>query len=69
MNFPLDSRAFNFNNIHESIFDDCENFLSDQLLQEIDEDEREIYEMDENELKNKIREKSINIIKIMIDES
>ena len=69
MNFPLDSRAFNFDNIYESIFEDCENFVSDELLEEIEQDEREINEIDETELKNRITKETINIIKLMIDES
>ena len=69
INFPLDSRALDFKKIQESIFDSCENFVSDELLQELEEDHREINEIDETELKNLIRQQSINIVKIMINES
>ena len=46
-----------------------QNFVSDELLEEIEQEEREINEIDETELKNRITKETINIIKLMIDES
>ena len=62
--FPVDSRAFNFNRIISQVYEDSEAFVSDECLESL-EDDRDIGEIDENELRTRIKE-AILIIQKMI---
>jgi len=63
-NFPVDSRAFNFNRIISQVYEDSEAFVSDECLESL-EDDRDVGEIDENELRTRIKE-AILIIQKMI---
>jgi len=62
--FPVDSRAFNFNRIISQVYEDCEAFVSDECL-EIIGDDRDVGEIDENELRTRIKETILRIQKMM----
>jgi hypothetical protein len=62
--FPVDSRAFNFSRIISQVYEDSEAFVSDECLESI-EDDRNLGEIDENELRTRIKE-AILIIQKMI---
>jgi hypothetical protein len=63
-NFPVDSRAFNFNRTISQIYEDSEAFVSDECLESL-EDDRDVGEIDENELRIRMKE-AILIIQKMI---
>jgi hypothetical protein len=62
--FPVDSRVFNFNRIISQVYGDCEAFVSDECL-EIIGDDRDVGEIDENELRTQIKETILIIQKMM----
>lgn len=61
--FPIDSRAFGFEAILSQTFEDCDAFVSDELLENIQDSRAigEIDEIDENQLHARI-EKVISMI-------
>lgn len=63
-NFPIDCRAFNFNRIISQVYEDSEAFVSDECLENL-EDDRDVDEIDDNELRTRIK-KTILIIQKMI---
>lgn len=58
--FPVDSRAFGFNRIISQVYEDCEAFVSDECLKIIGDD-RDVDEIDENELRIRIKETILRI--------
>lgn len=60
--FPVDSRAFGFQDIISRVYEDCEAFVSDELLEEI-EDSRDLGDIDENELRTRVEEAILRIQK------
>ena len=62
--FPVDSRAFNFSRIISQVYEDSEAFVSDECLESI-EDDRDLGEIDENELRTRIKEAILRIQKMI----
>ncbi len=55
IDLPVDSKAFNFSRIISQVYEDCDAFVSDECLESI-EDTRDASEIDENELRTRIKE-------------
>jgi len=58
--FTVDSKAFNFRRIINQIYEDSDAFVSDECLESI-ENTRNAGEIDENELRTRIKEKILKI--------
>ena len=61
--FLIDGRAFGFGDLINQTYEDCDVFVSDQLLQSIGETSRDLGEIDENEFHNRIQEATFTIQK------
>jgi hypothetical protein len=66
--FQIDVRAFGFGSILFQTYEDCNVFVSDKILESIEENFRDIGEINENEFYNRIREATLTIQK-QIDEN
>ena len=62
--FTVDSKAFNFSRIISQVYEDCDVFVSDECLDSI-EDARDAGEIDENELRTRIKEGILKIQKMI----
>ena len=61
--FLIDVRAFGFGNILRQTYEDCDVFVSDELLKSIEENSRDVGEIDENEFHNRIKAATLTIQK------
>ena len=59
----IDIRAFGFGQILREIYEDCDVFVSDELLKSIGETSRDPGEIDDNEFYNRIQEATFTIQK------
>jgi hypothetical protein len=66
--FQIDVRAFGFGSILSQTYEDCDVFVSDKILESIEENFRDIGKINENEFYNRIREATLTIQK-QIDEN
>lgn len=64
IDLPVDSKAFNFSRIISQVYEDCEAFVSDECLESI-EYTRDAGEIDENELRTRIKEGILKIQKMI----
>ena len=61
--FTVDSKAFKFSRIINQVYEDCDVFVSDECLNSI-KDARDAGEIDENELRTRIKEGILKIQKM-----
>ena len=61
--FTVDSKAFNFSRIISQVYEDSDAFVSDECLENI-EDNRNVGEIDEHELRTRIKEIVLKIQKL-----